>query len=92
MVNKLEKAGNLVGVAFQIQDDILDIYGDESKLGKPVHSDERNNKNTYVSLYGIDAARKAVGSMSAKAEDIIKDIGDNEFLVQFINYLINRAM
>ncbi len=92
VVNKLEKAGNLVGVAFQIQDDILDIYGDESKLGKPVHSDERNNKNTYVSLYGIDAARKAVSSMSAKAEDIIKDIGDNEFLVQFINYLINRAM
>lgn len=92
VVNKLEKAGNLVGVAFQIQDDILDIYGDESKLGKPVHSDERNNKNTYVSLYGIDAARKAVSSMSAKAEDIIKDIGDNEFLVQFINYLINRVM
>lgn len=92
VVNKLEKAGNLVGVAFQIQDDILDIYGDESKLGKPVHSDERNNKNTYVSLYGIDAARKAVSSMSSKAEDIIKDIGDNGFLVQFINYLINRAM
>ena len=92
VINKLEKAGNLVGVAFQIQDDILDIYGDESKLGKPVHSDERNNKNTYVSLYGIDAARKAVSSMSSKAEDIIKDIGDNEFLVQFINYLINRAM
>lgn len=90
-VDDLCLAGHLVGVAFQIQDDILDIYGDEAKLGKPVHSDERNNKNTYVSLYGIDAAREAVSSMSAKAEDIIKSIGDNELLVQLIDYLINRS-
>ena len=80
-VDDLCLAGHLVGVAFQIQDDILDIYGSEKELGKPVHSDEKNNKNTYVSLYGLDAAKKAVSDMSVRAENILKNIGDNEFLI-----------
>ena len=91
MVDDLCLAGHLVGVAFQIQDDILDIYGSEKELGKPVHSDEKNNKNTYVSLYGLDAAKKAVSDMSVRAENILKNIGDNEFLIQLVNYLINRT-
>lgn len=90
-VDDLCLAGHLVGVAFQIQDDILDIYGSEKELGKPVHSDEKNNKNTYVSLYGLDAAKKAVSDMSIRAENILKNIGDNEFLIQLVNYLINRT-
>ena len=90
-VDDLCLAGHLVGVAFQIQDDILDIYGSEKELGKPVHSDEKNNKNTYVSLYGLDAAKKAVSDMSVRAENILKNIGDNEFLIQLVNYLINRT-
>ena len=91
MVDDLCLAGHLVGVAFQIQDDILDIYGSEKELGKPVHSDEKNNKNTYVSLYGLDAAKEAVSDMSVRAENILKNIGDNEFLIQLVNYLINRT-
>ena len=90
-VDDLRLAGHLVGVAFQIQDDILDIYGSEEELGKPVHSDEKNNKNTYVSLYGLDAAKEAVSDMSVRAENILKNIGDNEFLIQLVNYLINRT-
>ena len=90
-VDDLCLAGHLVGVAFQIQDDILDIYGSEKELGKPVHSDEKNNKNTYVSLYGLDAAKEAVSDMSVMAENILKNIGDNEFLIQLVNYLINRT-
>ena len=90
-VDDLRLAGHLVGVAFQIQDDILDIYGSEKELGKPVHSDEKNNKNTYVSLYGLDAAKEAVSDMSVRAENILKNIGDNEFLIQLVNYLINRT-
>lgn len=89
-VDDIERAGNLVGVAFQIQDDILDVYGDAAALGKPVHSDEKNNKNTYVSLYGLEASKEAVLRMSAQAEDIIRGIGDNAFLVEIIDYLINR--
>ena len=90
-VDDLRLAGHLVGVAFQIQDDILDIYGSEKELGKTVHSDEKNNKNTYVSLYGLDAAKEAVSDMSVRAENILKNIGDNEFLIQLVNYLINRT-
>ena len=90
-VNKVEKMAKNIGISFQIQDDILDIYGSEKELGKPVHSDEKNNKNTYVSLYGLDAAKEAVSDMSVRAENILKNIGDNEFLIQLVNYLINRT-
>ena len=90
-VMKVEVMAKKVGLAFQIQDDILDIYGSEKELGKPVHSDEKNNKNTYVSLYGLDAAKEAVSDMSVRAENILKNIGDNEFLIQLVNYLINRT-
>lgn len=89
-VKEFEKAGNKVGIAFQIQDDILDVYGDEAKIGKPVLSDEKNNKTTYVSLYGLEKALKDVESLSEEAICIIKKSGNNEFLVQLIKKLINR--
>lgn len=89
-VKQLEKAGNLVGVAFQIKDDILDITSTKEQFGKPVFSDERNKKTTYVTLYGIEKANQDVIKMSKKAEDMVRDIGDNIFLVELINKLINR--
>ena len=89
-VSQLEKAGNLVGVAFQIKDDILDVTSTQEVLGKPVFSDEKNNKTTYVTLYGMEKAAADVESMSEKAESIVKSIGDNEFLIELINKLISR--
>lgn len=89
-VKQLEKAGNLVGVAFQIKDDILDITSTKEQFGKPVFSDERNKKTTYVTLYGMEKANEDVIKMSKKAEDIVRNIGDNIFLVELINKLINR--
>ncbi len=89
-VKQLEKAGNLVGVAFQIKDDILDITSTQEQFGKPVLSDERNKKTTYVTLYGMEKANEDVIKMSKKAEDIVRNIGDNIFLVELINKLINR--
>ncbi len=56
-----------VGMAFQIQDDILDVTGSQEELGKPVGSDERNDKTTYVSLDGLDKAKKDVERLSAEA-------------------------
>ena len=56
----MEKAGNLIGVAFQIQDDILDVTSTQEVLGKPVLSDEKNHKTTYVTLYGMEKAEKDV--------------------------------
>ena len=89
-VKQLEKAGNLVGVAFQIKDDILDITSTQEQFGKPVLSDERNKKTTYVTLYGMEKANEDVIKMTKKAEDIVRNIGDNIFLVELINKLINR--
>ena len=90
IVNKLEQAGNYVGVAFQIKDDILDVTSSQEVLGKPVFSDEKNNKTTYVTLYGMERAVSDVESMSQKAVEIVKETGDNLFLVELILKLINR--
>ncbi len=90
-VGEVEKVGRDVGLAFQIQDDILDIVGDEAVLGKPVHSDEKNEKTTYATLVGLDNARADVKSYSEDAIDILRKIpGDSEFLQQLIESLINR--
>ena len=89
-VDDIEKAGNKVGVAFQIKDDILDVTSTQEKLGKPVFSDEKNNKTTYVTLYGMDKADRDVEALSKEAVDIINKYGNNDFLVSLILKLINR--
>ena len=89
-VADIEKAGNKVGVAFQIKDDILDVTSTQEKLGKPVFSDEKNNKTTYVTLYGMDKADRDVEALSKEAVDIINKYGNNDFLVSLILKLINR--
>ena len=89
-VADIEKEGNKVGVAFQIKDDILDVTSTQEKLGKPVFSDEKNNKTTYVTLYGMDKADRDVEALSKEAVDIINKYGNNDFLVSLILKLINR--
>jgi geranylgeranyl diphosphate synthase type II len=90
-VKRLERAGSNVGVAFQIQDDILDIEGNEEQLGKPVGSDIRNNKSTYVSLYGMDEARRKVKELSDEALLILEELGCRDsFLGRLFEYLIYR--
>lgn len=83
--------GKFVGLAFQIQDDILDITSTTQELGKPVHSDEKNNKTTYVSFKGMDASVKAVGDLSGQAVGLMREMGyENSFLNDLFLYLINR--
>lgn len=80
-----------IGMAFQIQDDILDVTGSEELLGKPVHSDQKNEKTTYVTLVGLDKAREAVKRLSDEAvEELNKLPGNNEFLEELIHLLMNR--
>ena len=67
MIRVLEETGKNIGYAFQIQDDILDITSTTQELGKPVHSDEKNEKNTYVTVYGMEQAKEAVEAYSEKA-------------------------
>lgn len=90
-VKKMEQAANRVGLAFQIQDDVLDVTSSSEVLGKPVHSDEKNNKTTYVTLVGIEKAKEDVESYSKEAISLIRETGcQNEFLEEFIMKLINR--
>lgn len=94
LIDELEKAGEMIGMAFQVEDDILDVIGDAEKLGKDVHQDQRNEKNTYVARYGIDAAREYVKEESGKAVDIIlNSLPDNDYralLIELINSLVYR--
>ena len=89
--NIVERLAGKIGMAFQIQDDILDVTGSAAEMGKPVGSDKKNQKTTYVTLEGLE---KAKGDVKELSESAIKDLaelpGSNEFLEQLIRTLISR--
>lgn len=90
-VAKIERLAGLVGKAFQIQDDILDIEGDEAELGKPLHSDEENGKVTYVTLHGLLQAKEDAKVLSEEAVAILDAFPQqNTFLHELILSLVNR--
>lgn len=90
-IEKIRKVAYNIGMAFQIQDDILDETATFEELGKPIHSDEKNEKVTYVTMYGMDKAVGEVKRLSEEAVSILKSLdGANEFLMDFIEYLIDR--
>ena len=85
-----EYALNL-GIAFQIQDDILDVVGDSAVLGKPVGSDDKNQKSTYVSIKGLEQAKADIIEYTNKATLALNAFsGDTKDLVELADYLINR--
>ena len=91
----IEKTGSDIGLAFQIRDDILDITGDGAVLGKPIGSDERNGKATYVSIAGLDKAKADVRLLSERAVENLKSLPGSDtdsglFLKELIEYLIDR--
>lgn len=85
----LEQSAYDLGVAFQIQDDILDVTSTFEELGKPIGSDDKNNKQTYVSIYGLDHSRAEVKRLSEEAIALI-GLEQESFLVQLFESLINR--
>ena len=88
----VELAARELGLAFQIRDDILDVTGNADELGKPIGSDEKNQKNTYVALEGIDKAREDVKRYSESAINRLKSLPvKNEFLYELIEELIERT-
>lgn len=90
-VKIIEEIAYNVGIAFQIQDDILDVTSTMEVLGKPVHSDEKNNKSTYVTLMGIEESKKQVESYSHQAVTLLECLDyNNEFLKRLIVKLMSR--
>ncbi len=90
-VAAIERVANDVGLAFQIQDDILDVTSTLEVLGKPIHSDDKNNKTTYVTLEGLDKAKKDVEEISERALSTMASLEHkNAFLEGLIRMLITR--
>ncbi len=75
LINKLKVFGEKLGIAFQISDDLLDVEGDESLIGKPVNSDEKNNKSTYISFYGLNHTKLLLQDTVKQALDSIDGLG-----------------
>lgn len=95
VISQFEEIGGCVGMAFQIQDDILDCTGDTAVIGKPINSDEKNNKTTYVTLFGIDKAACEAARLSERAATVLKaipvcDEQERSFLLWLIESLVNR--
>lgn len=87
----VEKAASGIGLAFQIQDDILDVTSTAEELGKPIHSDEKNRKTTYVTLMGIEKASQQVAELSEEAVKLLEGLNKkNEFLFTLVKELVGR--
>ncbi|MDF2533168.1 MAG: geranylgeranyl pyrophosphate synthase, partial [Clostridia bacterium] len=90
-VQRLEKFGQLIGLAFQISDDILDVEGSSEKLGKKTGSDASNNKSTFVSCYGLDKSKEMAKSIIKEAQNSIDLYGNKGLLLKELsNYIIER--
>lgn len=90
-VAEMEQVGHVLGLAFQIQDDILDVTGTEAELGKNVGSDDKNNKKTYVSCMGLEAAKAEMERLYMEALDMLDKYGsESESIQVYIRDLIHR--
>lgn len=90
-IEKLEQIGSKIGIAFQIQDDILDVVSSAEELGKPIGSDEKNNKTTYVTLEGIEKAGNEVQKLTDEAVGLLRELTDEKsFLEELFQSLCAR--
>ena len=90
-VQTVEKIAKNVGIAFQIQDDILDVTSTVEELGKPIHSDEKNEKTTYVTLVGLEKAKEYVENISMEAIELLGTFKtEDSFLTELLKALIHR--
>ena len=90
-IRTVEKIAANIGMAFQIQDDILDVTSTTVELGKPVHSDEKNEKTTYVTLLGLDGASREVERISEEAIQLLSALpAENPYLNWLVKELVHR--
>lgn len=90
-LERIEKCAYNIGIAFQIQDDILDVVGDSGELGKTVGSDAQNHKQTYVTLNGLEQSERDVEDLTKEAVAILESMeGKNDFLTKLLLSLVHR--
>ena len=90
-IEKITKYAEIIGLTFQIKDDILSVVGDEKILGKPVGNDEKRGKCTYVTKYGLETAQKMLEELTNEAIDIAKTYNEKgEFLKNLAIYIQTR--
>lgn len=90
-IETLRSIGRHLGISFQIQDDILDVTSDVEHLGKPIGSDKKNMKRTYVDILGIDACKSEVMQRTEEAKKLLGSLnGDSAFLEALFDYLASR--
>lgn len=88
----LDEYAAYMGLTFQITDDILDVVGDEALLGKPVGSDMRNDKATYVTIFSLDEARRMARDAADKAVAALEPLGEKAwFLKELVEYMLTRV-
>jgi len=88
---KIETYGEKIGIMFQIIDDILDTNGDEKIIGKPVGSDIKNDKNTFVKMFGIEQSKLLANKLAKEAKEVLIEFKNKEFFMMLIDYLLNRS-
>lgn len=79
-----------IGLAFQVQDDILDCEGDEGELGKPIGSDRANEKATFVALLGVPACREMVAHLTQEAKEALAPFAEHDFFLRLAEHLAQR--
>lgn len=90
-ISCMEQIGRKIGMAFQIQDDVLDVTGTTENLGKSVLSDEKNQKTTYVTLLGVQSAKGVVEELTSEALRLLDTLpGEKEFMKELLSYLAYR--
>ena len=90
-VRKMEEIASKVGLAFQIQDDILDVTSTTEILGKPVHSDEKNGKTTYVTWKGLEKAKEETARLTEEASEQLRSLGKEcGFMEELLQQLVYR--
>lgn len=90
-LSELKEYGDKLGLAFQIKDDILDVIGDVSVLGKNVKSDECNNKTTFITMYGLEKCKEKCNDLSEECFEILKNLKVNtKYLEEMTEFLLKR--
>lgn len=89
-INQADEFGQCFGLAFQIKDDVLDATADVLTLGKPVGSDAKNDKVTYVTLYGVDQAKELARKTNDRALEILKNFDGSDYLQSVAKGVLNR--